>query len=141
MVINHRTVVGRGPVPLKTMGGRSLTRVTVVGHLRRAKAVPVVPIPMVRARTRKPLVIFLPPGMGEKKPGTLDPTPEVDLLRIGIALVRELVLGGMILGPRTVDQSLRNVAVGPSPLTEVLQSPVRLQLTASPPSLSRQKRR
>ena len=140
-MINHRTVVGRGPVPLRTMGGRGLTRVTVVGYPRRAEAVLVVQIPMVRARTEKPLVIFRPLGMEEKEPGARDPILKVDLLRKGIALVRELVLGGMILGPRTVDQSLRSVTVGPSPLTEVLQSPVRLQLTASPPSLSRQKKR
>ena len=99
------------------MGGRGPTQVTVAGFLRKAKAVPVVPVPMVKARTREPLVIFLPPGMGEKKPGALDPILEVDLLQIGIALVRELVLGGMILGPRTVDQILRSVAVGPSLLT------------------------
>ena len=120
------------------MGGLGPTQVIVVGHLGRAEAVPVVPVPMVRTRTREPMVIFLPLGMGEKDPWDPGPVLEIVPLQIGIALARELVLEGMILGLRTVNQILRSVAVGPSLLTEVLQSPARLQLTASPPSLSRQ---
>ena len=48
-----------------------------------------------------------------------------------MVLPREPVLGNLILGLRTVNQTSLDVADAPSLLTRVLQSPARLQLTAS----------